>query len=65
MRNKSSVMATNKPDAVLFIVTEILAAKRLAFSAGLALAIAPNAPIKPITVPSNPVNIAMFAREDK
>ena len=45
-------MAQIKPDAVLFIATEILAANKLAFSAGLALAIEAKAEIKPTMVPN-------------
>src|ERR1700735_2860916 len=45
------VMATAKPDAVLFMATEIAAANRLAFSAGLAVATALKAPIKPVMGP--------------
>src|SRR5277367_6178777 len=40
----SSVIATANPDAVLFMATEMAAASRLAFSAGFAVATAPNAP---------------------
>ena len=40
MCESSSVMATNKPDAVLLMATEIAAASKLAFSAGLAVATA-------------------------
>src|SRR3981081_1570890 len=44
----NKVMATNKPDAVLFMATEIAAANRLAFSAGFAVATALKAPMRPV-----------------
>ena len=58
-------MATNRPDAVLFIATEMLAASRLAFSAGFAVAIDANAEIRPMTVPSRPVSMPMFASAER
>src|SRR5258708_32680103 len=61
----SRVMATAKPDAVLFIATEMAAASRLAFSAGFAVATALKAPIKPVMVPSRPITRATLASDDR
>ena len=47
-------MADIKPNAVVFIATEILDDNRSAFSAGSAPATAVKAWIKPMIVPSNP-----------
>ena len=58
-------MATAKPDAVLFMATEIAAASRLAFSAGFAVATALKAPIRPVMVPSKPINRPTLASDDK
>jgi hypothetical protein len=55
-----SGMATISPKAVVFIATEMLADSRSAFSAGLALATAVNAWIRPMMVPSNPSSVAML-----
>ena len=65
MCESSSVMATNKPDAVLFMATEIAAASKLAFSAGLAVATALNAPMRPVIVPSKPINRPTFASDER
>src|SRR5258708_39170204 len=56
MCDSSSVMATNSPDAVLFMATEIAAANKLAFSAGLAVATALKAPMRPVMGASNPID---------
>src|ERR1700682_1650194 len=61
----SSVIATAKPDAVLFIATEMAAASRLAFSAGFAVATALKAPIKPVMVPSRPINKPTLANDER
>src|ERR1035438_5067391 len=61
----SSVIATAKPDAVLFIATEMAAASRLAFSAGFAVATALKAPIRPVMVPSRPINKRTLANDDR
>ena len=61
----NSVIATPKPDAVLFIATEIAAASKLAFSAGFAVATALKAPIKPVMVPSRPISRPTLASEDR
>src|ERR1700728_3090395 len=42
MCDSSKVMATAKPEAVLFIATEMAAASRLGFSAGIGVDTAPN-----------------------
>src|SRR5580692_7705171 len=63
--DKSSVMATNSPDAVLFIATEIAAASKLAFSAGLAVATELNAPMRPVIVPSKPIDRPTFASDER
>ena len=60
-----SVIATAKPEAVLFIATEMAAASRLAFSAGFAVATALKAPIRPVMVPSRPINRPTLASEDR
>src|SRR5487761_1994931 len=65
MCDNSSVIATARPDAVLFIATEIDAASRLALSAGFAVATAPNASINPVIVPSRPINRPTFASDDR
>ena len=52
---------TIKPNAVVFIATDIFADKISALSAGFASAIEVNAPIKPIIVPSKPSKVAIFA----
>src|SRR5258705_4520481 len=65
MCDSSSVMATNNPDAVLFIATEIAAASKLAFSAGFAVATALKAPMRPVMVPSNPINKPTLASDDR
>src|ERR1700722_5541230 len=44
----SRVIATAKPDAVLFIATEMAASNRLAFSAGLAVANALEEPLRAV-----------------
>ena len=51
-----------RPKAVQFIATEMLAESRLAFSAGLTVATAANALIKPMTVPSRPSSVAILAK---
>src|ERR1700684_4287971 len=61
MCDSSNVIATPKPDAVLFIATEIASDNRLAFSAGLAEATALNAPIRPVIVPSRPIKSPILA----
>ena len=61
----SNVMATARPDAVLFIATEMAAASKLAFSAGFAVATALKAPIKPVMVPSKPINKPTLANDDR
>ena len=61
----SSVIATAKPEAVLFIATDMAAANKLAFSAGFAVATALNAPIRPVMVPSKPMSSPTFANEDR
>src|ERR1700724_2445321 len=58
----SSGTAVIRPKAVQFIATEMLADSRLAFSAGLTVATAANAAIRPITVPSSPSNVARLAK---
>ena len=58
-------MATNKPEAVLFIATEMAAASKLAFSAGFAVATALNAPMRPVMVPSKPINRPTLASDDR
>src|SRR5882672_12152726 len=65
MCDVSSVMATAKPDAVLFIATEMAAASKLAFSAGFAVATALKAPIRPLMVPSKPINRPTLANDDR
>ena len=65
MCDRSSVIATNNHEAVLFMATEIAAASRLAFSAGFAVATALNAPINPMMVPSSPMSRPTFASEDR
>src|ERR1700733_462144 len=60
-----SVMATASPEAVLFIATEIAAASKLAFSAGFAVATALKAPIKPVMVPSRPINKPTLANDER
>src|SRR5277367_2263509 len=65
MWERSSVMATPRPEAVLFIATEMAAASKLAFSAGLAVATALKAPMRPVMVPSNPINKPTFAKDDR
>ncbi len=50
----SSGTAVIRPNAVQFIATEMLADSRLAFSAGLTVATALNALMRPMTVPSSP-----------
>ena len=62
MWQSSSVIASPRPSAVLFIATEMLADSMAAFSAGLTAATAANALIRPITVPSNPISMPMLAR---
>ena len=57
----SSGIATIRPNAVVFIATEILADNRSAFSAGFADATAVNALIRPMIVPSKPSNVAILA----
>ncbi len=56
----SSGMATIRPNAVVFIATEMLADSRSAFSAGFALATAVNAWMRPMIVPSSPSRVAML-----
>src|SRR5271155_3772527 len=65
MCESSNVMATNRPEAVLFIATEMAAARRLAFSAGFAVATALNAPMRPVMVPNRPMRRPTFASEDR
>ena len=55
-------MATIRPNAVVFIATEILADNNSAFSAGLALETAVNASMRPMIVPSSPSRVARFAK---
>ncbi len=57
----NSGIATIKPNAVVFIASEMLCDNSVAFSAGSALATAVNAAIKPMIVPSNPSKVAMLA----
>src|SRR5580698_897737 len=61
----SKVIATARPEAVLFIATEIAAASKLAFSAGFAVATALKAPIRPVMVPSSPINRPTFASDER
>src|SRR5271154_2372897 len=65
MCDSNSVMATPRPDAVLFIATEIAAASKLAFSAGLAVATALKALMRPMMVPSNPINKPTLASDER
>src|SRR5581483_8868576 len=58
----NSGTAVIRPNAVQFMATEILADNRLAFSAGLMVATAAKALIRPITVPSRPNRVARFAK---
>src|SRR5580698_2800825 len=58
----NSGTAVIRPKAVQFIATEMLAESRLAFSAGLTVATAANARIRPITVPSSPSRVARLAK---
>ena len=53
-------MPAIKPKAVVFIATEILADSKSALSAGLALATAVKASIRPMIVPSRPSKVQMF-----
>ena len=55
-------MATIKPNAVVFMATEIEADSRSAFSAGLTLATAVKPLIRPMMVPSRPSRVAMLAK---
>src|SRR5215471_6824078 len=57
----SSGTAVMRPNAVQFIATEMLADSRFAFSAGLIVATAANARIRPMTVPSRPSRVARLA----
>src|SRR6185437_2463967 len=57
----SSGTAVIRPNAVQFIATEMLADNRLAFSAGLMVATAANARMRPMTVPSRPSRVARLA----
>ena len=61
----SSGIAAIKPNAVVFIASEMLCDNSVAFSAGSALATAVNAAIKPMIVPSNPSKVAMLANVAK
>ncbi len=47
------------------MATEMLAASRLAFSAGFACAIEANAAIRPMTVPSRPTSMPMLASAER
>src|SRR5438046_10542041 len=58
----SSGTAVMRPKAVQFIATEMLADSRLAFSAGLTVATAAKARIRPITVPRSPSSVARLAK---
>src|SRR5579862_5930180 len=58
----SNGTALMSPNAVQFIATEILADSRLAFSAGLTVATAAKALIRPMTVPSSPSRVARLAK---
>jgi len=62
--NKSGIAAI-KPNAVVFMATEILADNKLAFSEGSTLATAVNALISPIIVPNSPNKVAMLAKVAK
>jgi hypothetical protein len=54
-----------KPEAVLFIATEIASDSKLAFSAGFADATALKAPMRPVMVPSKPISRPTFASDDR
>lgn len=58
--SRRSGIAVIRPKAVQFMASEMLAASREAFSAGLAVATAPKAWIRPMMVPSNPNRVAIF-----
>src|SRR6266702_2446459 len=57
-----SGIAVIRPNAVQFMASEMLAASRAAFSAGLAVATAAKAVIRPMMVPSSPKRVAIFER---
>ena len=61
----NSVIATPKPEAVLFMATEMAAASKLAFSAGFAVATALKAPMRPVIVPSKPMSRPTFASDER
>ena len=50
-----------RPNAVVFIATEVLADRKSALSAGFAFDTAVNARIRPMIVPSSPSKVAIFA----
>src|SRR5450432_193 len=58
----SSGTAVISPNAVQFMATEIEADSRLAFSAGLTVATAWKARMRPMTVPSSPSRVARLAK---
>ena len=58
----TSGIATMRPNAVQFMPIEIDADKSSAFSAGSALDTAVNASMRPMIVPSRPINVDMFAK---
>ena len=58
-------IAAIKPNAVVFIATEIDSDNNFAFSEGSALATAVKAAIKPIMVPSSPNSVATLASTAK
>jgi hypothetical protein len=51
--------------AVLFNASEIPLASRADRSSGLAAAMAPNARMRPMTVPRRPTRVAMFAIDQR
>src|ERR1700722_11545620 len=63
--DSNRVIATPNPDAVLFIATEMAAARQLAFSAGFAVATALKALIRPMMVPSKPMSRPTLASDDR
>jgi len=58
--SSSSGIAVISPKAVQFMASAMLAASRAAFSAGLAVATAAKAVIRPMMVPSSPNRVAIF-----
>src|SRR6185369_1032085 len=60
--SSSRGIAVIRPKAVQFMASEMLAASRAAFSAGLAVATAAKAVIRPMMVPSSPNRVAILER---